>query len=125
VRHVLTENARVLDTAALLRAGRPGEIGGLLTGSHVSMRDDYEITVPEIDVAVDAALAAGALGARMTGGGFGGSIIALVDDEAVDPVADAVRSAFDKHGFTPPSVFTARPAAGARVEEKQEQTKEA
>ena len=74
VRHVVTENARVLATVAHLRAGRPAAIGPLLTASHASLRDDFEVTVPELDVAVDAALAAGALGARMTGGGFGGCV---------------------------------------------------
>ncbi|TDD64107.1 galactokinase [Jiangella aurantiaca] len=117
VRHVLTENARVLDTVALLRAGRPGEIGPLLTASHTSMRDDYEITVAEVDVAVEAALTAGALGARMTGGGFGGSVIALTAAADEARVGDAVRAAFDQHGYAPPSVFTVRPAAGAGIEE--------
>ncbi|TDD99992.1 galactokinase [Jiangella asiatica] len=117
VRHVLTENARVLDTVALLRSGRVGEIGPLLTASHASMRDDYEITVDEVDVAVESALAAGALGARMTGGGFGGSVVALTGTADSDRVADAVRAAFDERGFTAPSVFTVRPAAGAGIEE--------
>ncbi|WP_198664522.1 galactokinase [Jiangella endophytica] len=117
VRHVLTENARVLDTVALLRAGRAAEIGPLLTASHASMRDDYEITVAEIDTAVEAALAAGALGARMTGGGFGGSVIALTATADEARVGHAVRAAFDQHGYAPPSVFTVRPAAGAGIEE--------
>ncbi|WP_051425744.1 galactokinase [Jiangella gansuensis] len=117
VRHVLTENARVLDTVGLLRAGRVGEIGPLLTASHASMRDDYEITVDEVDVAVSSALDAGALGARMTGGGFGGSVVALTDAADSDRVADAVRSAFDERGYPAPSVFTVRPAAGAGIEE--------
>jgi galactokinase len=120
VRHVLTENARVLDTVALLRAGRAAEIGPLLTASHVSMRDDYEITVAEVDLAVEAALDAGALGARMTGGGFGGSVIALAAADAADRVGDAVRSAFDQHGYATPSVFTVRPAAGAGIEENRQ-----
>ncbi|TDC47453.1 galactokinase [Jiangella ureilytica] len=117
VRHVLTENARVLDTVALLRAGRADEIGPLLTASHASMRDDYDITVAEVDLAVEVALDAGALGARMTGGGFGGSVIALAPADAADRVGDAVRSAFDRHGHASPSVFTVRPAAGAGIEE--------
>lgn len=117
VRHVLTENARVLETVALLRAGRAAEIGPLLTASHASMRDDYEITVPEVDAAVEAALGAGALGARMTGGGFGGSVIALTAAAGEARVGDAVRAAFDRHGYAPPSVFTVRPAAGAAIEE--------
>ncbi len=118
VRHILTENDRVLRTVELLRDGKVRDIGSLLTESHVSMRDDYEITVAELDVAVDAALDAGALGARMTGGGFGGSIIALTDDDVVDDVTAAVRAAFATHGFGEPNVFTARPSAGAGVEEE-------
>ncbi|MDX6238359.1 MAG: galactokinase, partial [Kribbellaceae bacterium] len=79
VRHVVTEIHRVEEAVALMHAGKLREVGPLFTASHVSLRDDFEITVPELDVAVDAALAAGALGARMTGGGFGGCIIALVE----------------------------------------------
>ena len=112
VRHVVTENARVLDTMALLRAGRTSEIGPLLTASHASLRDDYEVTVPELDVAVDAALAAGALGARMTGGGFGGCVIALVRTESADAVAAAVSGAFAESGFDAPTSFVAAPGPG-------------
>ncbi|WP_207782663.1 galactokinase [Phytoactinopolyspora limicola] len=117
VRHVLTENNRVLDTVRLLRAGRIRDIGALLTASHVSLRDDYEVTVAQLDVAVDAALAAGALGARMTGGGFGGSIIALVDAERTAPVTDRIRAEFAARGFTAPQAFTAVPSAGAGVDQ--------
>ncbi|RKN25660.1 galactokinase [Micromonospora musae] len=113
VRHVVTEDQRVLDTVALLRAGRVREIGPLLTASHVSMRDDFEITVPEIDTAVEAALAAGALGARMTGGGFGGCVLALVEADAADPVADAVTAAYAEQGFRAPDHLTVLPAPGA------------
>ncbi len=112
VRHVVTENQRVLDTVALLRAGRVREIGPLLTASHASMRDDFEITVPEVDTAVEAALDAGALGARMTGGGFGGCVLALVDAGRADAVADAVRAAYAGRGFTAPGTVTVLPAAG-------------
>jgi galactokinase len=117
VRHIVTENARVLDCVSLLRAGRIVEIGPLLTASHASMRDDYEITVPEVDVAVSAALAAGAHGARMTGGGFGGCVLALVDAAATVAVGSAVEAAYAARGFTPPMLFPATAAAGAaRVE---------
>ncbi len=78
VRHVVTEDQRVLDTVRTLREQGPGAIGELLDASHVSMRDDFEISVPELDLAVETAQANGAIGARMTGGGFGGSAIALV-----------------------------------------------
>ncbi|MEH0970933.1 galactokinase [Micromonospora sp. CPCC 205546] len=113
VRHVVTENQRVLDTVALLRAGRVREIGPLLTASHASMRDDFEITVPEIDTAVEAALAAGALGARMTGGGFGGCVLALVDAERADAVAEAVTAAYAERGFAAPGHVAVLPGPGA------------
>ncbi|MEV4488980.1 galactokinase [Micromonospora coxensis] len=113
VRHVVTEDQRVLDTVALLRAGRVRETGPLLTASHASMRDDFEITVPEIDTAVEAALAAGALGARMTGGGFGGCVLALVEAASADAVADAVTRAYAERGFTAPRHVTVLPAPGA------------
>ncbi|WP_200209517.1 galactokinase [Micromonospora coerulea] len=113
VRHVVTEDQRVLDTVKLLRAGRIRDIGPLLTASHASMRDDFEITVPEIDTAVDAALAAGAYGARMTGGGFGGCVLALVDADRADAVARAVAEAYAERGFTAPGTLTVLPAPGA------------
>ncbi|MCA2213862.1 galactokinase [Jidongwangia harbinensis] len=113
VRHVVTENQRVLDTVRLLRSGRIREIGPLMTASHASMRDDFEITVPEIDVAVEAALTAGAYGARMTGGGFGGCILALVDADGADAVAGAVAAAYERRGFTAPTPFVAVPGPGA------------
>ncbi|MFG1655018.1 galactokinase [Micromonospora chersina] len=113
VRHVVTEDQRVLDTVELLRAGRIRDIGPLLTASHASMRDDFEITVPEIDTAVEAALAAGAYGARMTGGGFGGCVLALVDADAADAVAATVTAAYADRGFTAPGTLTVLPAGGA------------
>ncbi|WP_328996735.1 galactokinase [Kribbella sp. NBC_01245] len=113
VRHVVTEVARVEQAVELMRAGRLRDVGPLFTASHVSMRDDFEITVPELDVAVDTALAAGALGARMTGGGFGGCIIALVEASATESVLAAIEKAFADHGFTPPSPISADPSAGA------------
>ena len=114
VRHVVTENQRVLDTVARLAADGPRAIGDLLTASHASLRDDFEVSCPELDTAVDAALAAGALGARMTGGGFGGCAIALVDADRASQVADAAVQAFAASGFAPPRVFTVHPSAGAR-----------
>jgi galactokinase len=113
VRHVVTEDQRVLDTVALLQSGRVREIGPLLTASHASMRDDFEITVPQVDTAVEAALAAGAHGARMTGGGFGGCILALVEADAVDATVGAVEKAYADAGFRPPSAFVAVAAEGA------------
>jgi galactokinase len=113
VRHVVTENERVLTTVALLRSMKIAEIGPLLTASHASLCDDYEVTVPELDVAVDAALAAGALGARMTGGGFGGCVIALIRAEEVERIGGAVATAFATQRFAPPSFFLATPSEGA------------
>ncbi|TWD81884.1 galactokinase [Kribbella amoyensis] len=113
VRHVVTEIRRVEDAVALMRAGRLREVGPLFTASHASLRDDFEITVPELDVAVDTALAAGALGARMTGGGFGGCIIALVEAAAAEQVFAAIEKAFAEHGFRAPTSLAADPSAGA------------
>jgi galactokinase len=115
-RHVVTENARVLATVELLRAGRGRleAVGPLLTASHASLRDDYEVSSPELDTAVEAALAAGALGARMTGAGFGGCALALVPAATADAAADAVAAAFAARGFRAPAVFAAEPADGAR-----------
>lgn len=112
-RHIIGENQRVLDTVALLRAGKVREIGPLMTASHESLRHDFEVTVPELDVAVESAIAAGAYGARMTGGGFGGCVLALADTAAVSTVDGAVREAFARNGFAAPSSFVATPGPGA------------
>jgi galactokinase len=112
VRHVVTEDQRVLDTVAALRAGNVRAVGPLMTASHESMRDDYEITVPEVDTAVRVALEHGAHGARMTGGGFGGCVLALVDEDRCDTVDKAVREAFAANGFTPPDTFVVTPTNG-------------
>ncbi|MBW8764468.1 MAG: galactokinase [Microbacterium sp.] len=114
VRHVVTENQRVLDTVRVLREQGARAIGDLLVASHASMRDDFEISVPELDTAVEAALSAGALGARMTGGGFGGAAIALIEADAVATVSDAVNAAFAASGFAAPHLFTVTPSAGAQ-----------
>nr|WP_026059726.1 galactokinase [Microbacterium yannicii] len=113
VRHVVTENQRVLDTVRTLRESGPTAIGDLLVASHASMRDDFEISVPELDTAVEAALSAGAVGARMTGGGFGGAAIALVAHDRVDQVRDAATAAFAASGFAAPTIFTVVPSSGA------------
>ncbi|CDJ99928.1 Galactokinase [Microbacterium sp. C448] len=113
VRHIVTENYRVLDTVRTLRESGPHAIGDLLVASHASMRDDFEISTPELDTAVDAALAAGAVGARMTGGGFGGAAIALVADDLVGAVTDAATSAFAERGYAAPHIFTVTPSRGA------------
>jgi len=116
VRHVVTENDRVRQAVARLREGRPDLIGPLLDASHASLRDDYQVTVPELDVAAETAGAAGALGARMTGGGFGGCVIALVRADGADGVSGAVSRAFAERGFAPPGTFLAGPAGGVRRE---------
>ncbi|MEP7025712.1 MAG: galactokinase, partial [Actinomycetota bacterium] len=112
--HVVTENRRVLDTVALLRAGRLSETGAVLTESHVSLRDDFEISWPEADAAVEAAAGAGALGARMVGGGFGGSVIALAPAARCGQIRAAVRDRFAASGFEPPHCLGAVPSAGGR-----------
>ena len=128
VRHVFTDNQRVLEVVALLRASQgpsPGlsadtyrEIGRLLTQAHASLRDDFEVSWPEADAAVEAAVGAGAYGARMIGGGFGGSVLALVPAAArgpgSGPVRDAVAAAFARHGWTAPEFLDAVPADSAR-----------
>jgi len=117
-RHVVTEDARVLAAVATLRAGGlesdPATIGALLTASHESMRDDFEITTPALDLAAATALDAGAVGARMTGGGFGGAIIALVAGDRAARLGDAITAAFARAGFPAPQLSTVTPSAGAR-----------
>jgi galactokinase len=114
VRHVVTENARVLAAAKILQAGRIADLSPLLDASHASMRDDFEITVPTVDLAVETARRAGALGARMTGGGFGGCIVGLLPAGQFDRVFAEVADAFAEAGFAPPAAFVAVPSAGAR-----------
>lgn len=110
VRHVVTEIQRVLDVVAAAEADDWPTVGGLMNASHVSLRDDYEVSCIELDVAVEAAVGAGALGARMTGGGFGGSAIALVRTDDVDRVADAVLAAATSHDLVEPEVHVVAPA---------------
>ena len=113
VRHVVTEDQRVLDTVRALREQGPTAIGELMDASHRSMRDDFEISVPELDLAVETALANGAIGARMTGGGFGGAAIALIPADAVSRLQVAIDGAFAEHGFGQPVTFTVSAADGA------------
>jgi galactokinase len=112
-RHVVTEIARVREAVELLDAGRLAEIGPLLDASHASLAGDYEVSCIELDLACDAARRAGALGARMVGGGFGGSAIALVPLDRSDAVAEAVRAAFAAAGHREPEIRPAEPSAGA------------
>jgi galactokinase len=114
VRHIVTENHRVEQVVALLEAGGTRAIGPVLFEGHASLRDDFRISCPELDLVVDTAIASGALGARMTGGGFGGSAIVLVESADADTVTKAIQEAFAAADFTAPRVFVAVPSAGAR-----------
>ncbi|MFF2316598.1 galactokinase [Arthrobacter sp. NPDC058097] len=113
VRHIVTENDRVLQTVEVLGQQGPSAIGDLLDASHASMRDDFEISCAELDLAVDTSRANGAIGARMTGGGFGGAAIALTPVSEEQQVRAAVVRAFAEAGYTAPEIFTVTPAAGA------------
>ncbi|MFH8286427.1 galactokinase [Streptomyces antibioticus] len=113
VRHVVTEDARVERVVSLLESGDPRAIGPVLTEGHASLRDDFRVSCPELDLVVDMAVTAGALGARMTGGGFGGSAIVLTPATEVDTITKTVEEAFAAAGFTAPRVFEAIPSQGA------------
>ncbi|WP_144720669.1 galactokinase [Agrococcus jejuensis] len=112
-RHVVTDTLRCREAAAAVRDGRPRDLGPILTAAHASMRDDFEASVPAVDAAADAAVAAGALGARITGGGFGGACIALVDVDRADEIAAAVTARVTGAGHPTPTTFTVRASAGA------------
>lgn len=116
VRHVVTENARVLRTIELLKGSGPLAIGAELHESHESMRDDFEISIDELDCAVEVAHATGAIGARMTGGGFGGAAIALIETSKVNQLKLAVAQEFENRGFTPAELFAVLADGGARRE---------
>jgi galactokinase len=112
-RHAVTEISRVLSTVEALKIGDFKEVGALINQSHNSLRDDYAVSCPELDVAVEASRGAGALGSRMVGGGFGGSAIALLRVEDVEKARTAITDAFSKDGFKKPRFFTSLPSAGA------------
>ncbi len=114
VRHVIAENRRVLAAAELLRAGDQAGIGPLLTASHRSLRDQFEASWPQADAAVDAAIGAGSAGARMTGGGFGGSVIGLMPADRAELIRRAVAERFARHGWQAPRYLDAVPSGGAR-----------
>ncbi|MEU2656569.1 galactokinase [Streptomyces sp. NPDC007325] len=114
VRHVVSDNDRVVRVIALLDAGATRAVGPVLTEGHASLRDDLRVSCPELDLVVAAANAAGALGARMTGGGFGGSAVVLVEADRADEIGAAVRKAFAGAGYAEPGIFPAVPSAGAR-----------
>ena len=115
-RHVVTENARVLALVAALAAGDPPPWDSLMAASHASLRDDFEVSCPELDLAVAKAVESGAVAARMTGAGFGGSAIALVPGEPglVEALTQAVETAFAARGLAQPAVLRVATADGAR-----------
>ena len=112
-RHILTENQRVLDTVDALRRSDFAAVGELLSASQQSMRNDFEITTDHIDLIAETAVQAGALGARMTGGGFGGCVIALVEAERSEHVGAAVRASMRRHGHREPTIASTRAGHGA------------
>jgi galactokinase len=114
IRHVVTENDRVARTVDRLRRDDITGIGALLTASHRSLQQDYQVSCPELDMAVETALEAGAVGARMTGGGFGGSAIALTPTSLVGTIVRQVTRAFEGLGFLEPVLRTVNPSDGAR-----------
>ena len=116
VKHVITENERVLETVETLRERGPKAIGELLYASHVSMRDDFEISVDELDTAVETSMRHGAIGARMTGGGFGGAAIALMPIERIGELALAIDAEFETLGYAKPNTFVVSAAPGAHRE---------
>jgi galactokinase len=116
-RHVITENARVEEAVVAIRDREWPALGELLDASHHSLRDDFEVSCPELDLAVTTAREAGALGARLTGGGFGGSVVSLVPEERAGAVTTALDVAFAAAGLGAPTHLTATPSAGATVAE--------
>lgn len=114
VRHVVTDDHRVQQVVDLLDRGDARAVGPLLTAGHASLRDDFRVSCAELDLVVEAACEAGALGARMTGGGFGGSAVVLVAEQDADAVTKAVLAAFAAAGHAEPRVFPAVASAGAR-----------
>lgn len=110
-RHVVSENARTLAAARAMNAGDAATLGRLMTASHASLRDDFEVSCSELDAIVDVACSLpGVHGARMTGGGFGGSAIALAEARAIDSIVEALAN---HHAAHPRAVFRVVPIAGA------------
>ena len=114
-RHAITEMKRVLACVDALSAKDFKEVGRLLNASHASLRDDYTVSCPELNVAVNAANGAGALGSRMVGGGFGGSAIALIEVSKTRETIDAIEKEFAIRKFKAPRFFTSLPSQGAEV----------
>lgn len=114
-RHAVTEIARVLECVIALEVKDFAKVGTLINKSHESLRDDYNVSCDELNVAVEAANSVGALGARMVGGGFGGSAIALVRRDAIESTKSAVLKAFADRGFKTPRFFVSLPSDGAQI----------
>jgi galactokinase len=115
-RHVVTDNARVLQAAEALRRGDVATVGELMHACHISLRDDYEVSSPELNALVEAALAVeGCYGARLTGGGFGGCIAALVDEDGVRDFERHVSQRYEAAFRHRPETYPCRPAAGVSV----------
>lgn len=115
VSHVVSENQRVLDAVSALKSNDLNTLGKLMHESHLSLRDDFEVSCPELDLAVDVAISTGALGARMMGGGFGGSAIALINTSILTNLTAAVTDAFAEKGYASPMVYLVTASEGARV----------
>ena len=113
--HVVNDIARVHATVDLLKRNDFVSVGKILTESHISLRDRFEISCPELDLAVDTALAHKSLGGRMIGGGFGGSAIALFNVADIEPAKLAIAGAFKEAGYVEPRFFTSLPSSGAAV----------
>ena len=114
-RHAVTEMKRVLECVDALSKSDFEKVGQLINQSHASLRDDYTVSCPELDTAVEAALAAGALGSRMVGGGFGGSAIALIQASKTTETIKVIEKAFSSKGFKAPRFFTSLPSQGAEL----------
>jgi galactokinase len=114
-RHAVSEMKRVLECVVALRNSDFEKVGHLINQSHASLRDDYTVSCPELDTAVDAALSAGALGSRMVGGGFGGSAIALIQASKSAETIKVIEKAFSSKGFKAPRFFTSLPSQGAEL----------
>lgn len=115
-RHVITENQRVLDAVSALKSGNMPKLGQLLLESHASMRDDFEISIEELDTAVDVAMSVGAIGSRMTGGGFGGAAIAVIEESKLEALSNQCKKVFAEKGYAEPNIFSVSPSEGARKE---------
>lgn len=114
-RHAVSEMTRVLDCVEALALGDFARVGQLLNQSHASLRDDYTVSCPELNTTVDASIAAGAMGSRMVGGGFGGSAIALIEVSKTAQTIHAIEKAFAENEFKAPRFFTSLPSQGAEI----------